>query len=90
MFDGVGILAGGADFTTKAGDAPSSVALALGAATLPFGTGNGGTEVTALWLSLVEPEGTGPPAYAGETTPTTSAAETTTEAKTLRRNSDSL
>ena len=85
-----GNVAGGADFTTRLGDAPSSVAEALGAEAFAVDTGNGGTEVAETGAGVDGPGGIGPPAYAGETTPIARAAATTTAKTALRRKRDNL
>jgi hypothetical protein len=87
--DGAGNVTGGADFTTRFGDAPSSVGEALGAAIFAVGTGNDGTDVTGTGLSAVEAGGgTWPVALAGETTPRTNTIETKPASAILRGNED--
>jgi hypothetical protein len=65
--------------------------LADGAAASADVTGRGGVfDAVAADADTVGPGGTGPPAYAGDTTPTTKAADTTTIRTAFRRNMDNL
>jgi hypothetical protein len=86
------IFAAEAERVTRLGDAPSSVAAALGAAILPFVTGKGTAGFVVVGPALAVGDGSGsgdgPTAYAGDTTPTTNAAETKTVKTALRRKTD--
>ena len=83
---GLGKVTAGADFTISVGDGPSSVAAALGGGIVPTPSGGAGTADSGTAVELADgPGGTGPPAYAGETTPTVKAIETIAATTALRR-----